>query len=199
MPPIEFWFDFSSGYAYFAAREAEALAARVGRRMRWRPFMLGAAFAVTGARGLSSTPLKQDYAARDWARLARLHGAPFAPPPGHPAIALAATRAFYVIEDADAAAAPRFARAAFDAYYAGRLDTADPAAVADFAGRHGADPERVLAGMTDPALKARVKALGEEAVARGVFGSPYFVVDGEPFWGFDRMAMMEDWIVRGGW
>lgn len=63
--PIEFWFDFASGYAYFAALEVDALAARHGRRVLWRPFTLGAAFKVTGATGLSRTPLKKDYAERD--------------------------------------------------------------------------------------------------------------------------------------
>jgi 2-hydroxychromene-2-carboxylate isomerase len=55
-PSIEFWFDFASGYAYFAALEIEALAGRYGRSVLWRPFTLGAAFKVTGAQGLSRTP-----------------------------------------------------------------------------------------------------------------------------------------------
>jgi 2-hydroxychromene-2-carboxylate isomerase len=53
--PIEFWFDFASGYAYFAALEIEALALRHGRTVAWRPFTLGAAFKVTGVQGLSRT------------------------------------------------------------------------------------------------------------------------------------------------
>ena len=69
---IEFWFDFASGYAYFAALEIEALAERHGRSVLWRPFTLGAAFKVTGAQGLSHTPLKGEYARHDWQRLARL-------------------------------------------------------------------------------------------------------------------------------
>ena len=72
--PIEFWFDFASGYAYFAALEIEALAERHGRTVLWRPFTLGAAFKVTGAQGLSRTPLKGEYARRDWQRSARLKG-----------------------------------------------------------------------------------------------------------------------------
>ena len=70
--PLEFWFDFASGYAYLAALEIEALAERCGRTVTWRPFTLGVAFKVTGAQGLSSTPLKREYALRDWQRLARL-------------------------------------------------------------------------------------------------------------------------------
>ena len=76
--PIEFWFDFASGYAYFAALEIEALAERHSRTVAWRPFTLGAAFKVTGAQGLGRTPLKREYARRDRDRLARLKGVPTA-------------------------------------------------------------------------------------------------------------------------
>jgi 2-hydroxychromene-2-carboxylate isomerase len=103
--PIEFWFDFASGYAYFAALEIEALAERHGRSVLWRPFTLGAAFKVTGAQGLSRTPLKGEYARRDWQRLARLKGVVFKLPERHPKVGLAAIRAFYHIDRIDPPAA----------------------------------------------------------------------------------------------
>jgi 2-hydroxychromene-2-carboxylate isomerase len=49
--PIEFWFDFASGHAYFAALEIEALAERHARTVLWRPVTLGAAFEITGVQG----------------------------------------------------------------------------------------------------------------------------------------------------
>jgi 2-hydroxychromene-2-carboxylate isomerase len=76
---IEFWFDFASGYAYFAVLEIEALAARHYRSVLWRPFCLGSALKITGSSGLSRTPLKGDYARRDWQRLARLKSVAFSP------------------------------------------------------------------------------------------------------------------------
>jgi 2-hydroxychromene-2-carboxylate isomerase len=198
-PVIEFWFDFSSSYAYFAALEIEALAERFGRRALWRPFMLGTAFELTGAKGLSRTPLKKDYANHDWRRIARLRGVTFAPPPFHPTIALPATRAFYAIERTAPQRAPAFAKAVFETYYRGELDSGDPKAVQAFAERLGFDGAMVAAGMADPEIKALAKARSEEAVGRGVFGSPWFFADGEPFWGWDRMPMLEDWLRRGGW
>jgi 2-hydroxychromene-2-carboxylate isomerase len=197
--PIEFWFDFSSGYAYFAALEIDGIAARCGRRVLWRPFMLGTAFNITGARGLSSTPMKKDYAARDWARLARLRGATFRPPADHPRIALAATRAFYALDETDAELGARFAKAAFLAYYASELDTANAADVVRLARGLGADEAALAAAITDPRIKALAKARSEEAVARGVFGSPWIFADGEPFWGWDRLPMVESWLTGGGW
>src|ERR1700687_1908513 len=100
--PVEFWFDFASGYAYFAALEIEALAERHGRTVAWRAFSLGAAFKVTGAQGLSRRRLKRAYARRDGKRLARRKGVPFSLPENHPRMGLPAIRAFYHLERKDA-------------------------------------------------------------------------------------------------
>lgn len=197
--PIEFWFDFSSGYAYFAALEIDALGARVGRPILWRPYMLGTAFKVTGMRGLSSTPVKGDYARHDWDRAARRLGVSFAPPADHPKIALPATRAFYWIEASHPGQQAPFAREVFRRYYSGALDTNDPGAVAGLAPALGLDAAALRAGLEDPAIKDHARALSEAAIARGIFGSPFFMIDDEPFWGWDRLPMLEDWARSGGW
>ena len=92
---IEFFFDFSSPYAYLASRRMGAIAERHGRHVRWRPMMLGPALAATGGKPLVHLPLKGDYAKRDLARTARFHGIPFAMPRRFPVVTLAAARAFY--------------------------------------------------------------------------------------------------------
>ncbi len=196
---IEFWFDFSSGYAYFAALEIEALAERVGRSLVWRPFLLGTAFQVTGVRGLSSTPLKSDYARRDWARMARRKGVPLLLPANHPTICLAAVRVFYWIDQQDTQKAAVFARRVFELYYRGALDTADLDAVAVLAAEQGFELQDVKRGAAGEHIKQLARMTAEAGVARGVFGSPFFFVDGEPFWGSDRLDMLENWIVTGGW
>src|SRR5262245_27322151 len=170
---IEFWFDFASGYAYFAALEIEALAERHGRAVVWRPFTLGAAFKVTGAQGLSRTPLKGDYARRDWQRLARLKGVPFSPPENHPKTGLPAIRAFYHLEQKDPHVAAAFAKRMIIAYFQNGLDTDDPNAIAAAAAPLGIDRDTILAGIVDPEVKLIARQQGEQAVARGVFGSPW--------------------------
>jgi 2-hydroxychromene-2-carboxylate isomerase len=190
--PIEFWFDFGSSYAYFASLEVEALAERHGREVAWRPFMLGTAFEVTGARGLSGTPLKRDYAGHDWRRIARLRGVAYNPSETHPPIALATMRAFYALEGRDPAAAVKFAKAAFRAGYVEGRHVGDLSVVLELSGL----PAEAIAA---PEIKALAKARSNEAIGRGVFGSPWFFVDGEPFWGWDRMPMIDHWLTRGGW
>ncbi len=197
--PIEFWFDFSSGYAYFAAHEIDELGERCGRAVLWRPYMLGVAFKATGARGLSHTPLKGDYARRDWARISRRSGRPFAIPPKHPIVALPASRAYYWIEDHHPEIAHEFARRAFSAYFVDGIDMSDPANVANVAEPLGVEREPLMRGMQSDEIKQRLKTVGDQALAKGVFGSPFFVVDGEPFWGWDRLPMLETWLRDGGW
>jgi len=175
------------------------VAGRHGRSVLRRPYMLGVAFKATGMRGLSGTPIKGDYARNDWRRISRETGIPFALPPGHPIVALPASRAFYWIERRNRAAAPGFAHDAFAAYYVEHLDMTDPAVVAGVAARRGLDAAEVAEGIAEPAIKIRVKEISEEGVAKGVFGSPFVLVDGEPFWGWDRLPMVDRWLTRGGW
>ena len=73
------------------------------------------------------------------------------------------------------------------------------ATVLDIAQAAGVDRAALATGLEEPALKERAKREVEGAIGRGVFGSPFFIVDGEPFWGVDRIPMLEDWIRRGGW
>jgi 2-hydroxychromene-2-carboxylate isomerase len=198
-PIIEFWFDFGSSYAYFASLEIEALTAKHGRAVVWRPYMLGQAFNVTGARGLSATPLKRDYALNDWNRIARLRGVKFALPAHHPSITVPAMRAVYHLERSDPDRVTPFVHAVFAAYFHDGLDTGDAEVVRGIGESIGLDGAALAAGMADPEIKALAKARSQEAVDRGVFGSPWMFVDGEPFWGWDRLPMIDDWLARGGW
>jgi len=197
--PIDFYFEFSSPYGYIASRLAEDLEQRVGRRMNWRPFLLGPVFKLTGSAPLVEIPLKGEYSKKDFVRSARLHGVPFRYPEKFPIGTVAAMRAFYWASDHDPARARAFAKALYTAYFADGKDISAPAAVIDVAKSVGIDAEALSKALEDPALKERGKREVDAAIAAGVFGSPFFVVDGEPFWGVDRMLMLEQWIERGGW
>ncbi len=191
--PIEFWFDFGSGYAYFAQLEIARIERETGCDVLWRPFMLGTAFKVTGAQGLSSTPMKGDYARRDWQRLAAMKGVSFAPPASHPVTALAPSRIFYGLEERDRAMANRFAASCFKHYYGEGLDITTDDVLLRCLEDAGAPAEALSFGQ-DERIKALLKSRSEEALAKGVFGSPYFLWRGEPFWGADRIAMLIDWV-----
>jgi 2-hydroxychromene-2-carboxylate isomerase len=96
---IDFYFDFSSPYGYFAAEKIDEIAARHARSVVWRPILLGAVFKITGQQPLPSIPLKSDYAKRDLERCARLFGLPFRIPSTFPIAGTAPSRAFYWLAD----------------------------------------------------------------------------------------------------
>ncbi|HSY85419.1 MAG TPA: 2-hydroxychromene-2-carboxylate isomerase [Verrucomicrobiae bacterium] len=193
--PIDFYFDFSSPYGYLASTEIDGLAARHGRSVTWRPFVLGAAFKLTGQRALTEQPLRGDYARRDFARSARLLGVPFKLPEPFPFFALAASRACYWVEAPSRAKA--LAKAVYHAAFGEGRDITPVPVVAEIA--RGLGIQGLEQGVEQPASKAALRDATDQALARGVFGSPFFFVDGEPFWGHDRLDQLDRWLATGGW
>ena len=195
--PIDFYFDFSSPYGYLASRRIDELAAAHGRKVIWRPMLLGAAFKATGGAPLPSIPIKGVYAMRDFLRSARFYDIPYRQPTTFPVSTLSAARAFYWLQDRDPAKAVALAKALYIAYFTEDLDISKPENVGAVASRFGVKAEDLAAALNDPAVKDRTKKEVDAAVAKGVFGSPYVVVDGEPFWGMDRLDQVERWLAKG--
>lgn len=199
MTPIDFYFEFASPYGYLASTQIDDLGGRHGRAVTWHPIMLGAAFKETGAKPLMHVPLKGPYLRHDVPRCARLLGVPYAEPPVMPANSLAASRACVWLEPDDPALAKRVAKAVFHAHWGEGRDIGTPEQVAGIAASIGVDRSALLAAVADPAIKERLKQATEAAIERGVFGSPFVFVDGEPFWGADRLGQVEAWLAHGGW
>ena len=193
--PIDFYFDFSSPYGFLAAQKIDALAAKYGRTVDWRPVLLGVIFKETGMAPLTMVPLKGEYAKRDFARSARFHGITgFRAPSRFPIPTQAPARIVLWLKARDPALAIRVAKALYRAYFVDDIDISNADAAASVAGKEGADSADARAAIDDPAVKDLLKQEVELAIARGVFGSPYVVVDGEPFWGHDRLAHIERWL-----
>ena len=197
--PIDFYFDFSSPYGYFASAQIDGIAARHSRTVTWHPILLGAVFKITNQQPLSTIPVKGTYAQRDFERTARLLGARFKMPGKFPISSVAPSRAFYAVTERDAALAKRLARALYDAYFAEDRDISTPEVTIEVAARLGLDGNELANAMQSPPVKERLRREVEEAIGRGVFGSPYIIVDGEPFWGADRLDQVEKWLTTGGW
>lgn len=197
--PIDFYFDFSSPYGYFAAARIEAIASRHSRAVTWRPILLGAVFKVTGGQPLPSIPLKGDYAKLDLDRTARLLGLPFKLPSKFPIASTAPSRAFYYATNRDPALGKQLALALYAAYFEDDLDISSAEVTIEIATRSGFDEDEIARALNDPAIKDRLRREVDAAISLGVFGSPYFMIDGEPFWGSDRLDQVERWLKTGGW
>jgi 2-hydroxychromene-2-carboxylate isomerase len=197
--PLDFYFDYSSPPGYVASTRIDAIAAAYGRAVNWRPVLLGAIFKVTGQQPLLNVPIKGTYAKHDFLRTARLNGVEMRFPSTFPFSSVAAARAHYWLADRDPKAAVRFTQAVLHAAWAEDRDVAAIPTVLAIAGSLGHDEAELEAALSSQQVKDRLKSEVEAAVARGVFGSPYVIVDGEPFWGADRLEQVEKWLKTGGW
>jgi 2-hydroxychromene-2-carboxylate isomerase len=195
---IDFFFDFSSPYSYIANEWIDAVAARHGRTVRRHAILLGATFQVAELKSPVSHPMKREYSLRDFERSARFEGLPYALPPVFPLPTQNAARVFWwLAETRGEAAAAHWARAGLRAVFTRGVQLQDPAALKALAAEHGLDADEAEAVWSDSHWKARLKRANDEAIAGGVFGAPWFVVDGEPFWGNDRKSQIERWLTSG--
>jgi 2-hydroxychromene-2-carboxylate isomerase len=84
--------------------------------------------------------------------------------------------------------------AVFRATWVEQANMNDAQVVADVLQRAGFDPAAILAQCVDPQVKERLKEVTQEAVSRGVFGAPTFFVDGQMFWGQDRLDFVKEML-----
>jgi len=195
---FDFYFDFSSPYGYLGAQMVDELAAKHGRSADWHPMLLGVVFKQTGAAPLTQIPVKGPYSARDFARTARYHGIEFKMPPVFPIPAQAPSRIMLWAKAQSPEAGARLAKALYRAFFVEGLDISQPDVAAEVAGRAGFDAQAARAAVDDPAMKDALKREVDAAIAAGVFGSPFIIVDGEPFWGTDRFDQVDRWLASGG-
>src|SRR3954471_3751111 len=182
---IEFSFDFSSPYSYIASEWVEALAARHGRTVNWKAILLGATFQAAELKSPVAYPLKREYTLLDFERSARFAGVPLKIPAKFPIPTQNAARLFWWLQQRGHLTGSHWARHCLRAFFARGVDLSDLAALARLCAEFGLDPAEGEAVSNDPVWKARLKTENDAAIALGVFGAPFFIVDGEPFWGND--------------
>jgi 2-hydroxychromene-2-carboxylate isomerase len=194
---IEFWFDFASPYARISAARIERLAAPRAVTLRWRPFLIGPLLASRPGNPSpfqNAPPAQARYRRRDIERLCAAEGLPLTWPSTYPRGSLLATRIALIGVDRPWGAA--FARAVFEASFAADRDIAVPAVLVPLLRDLGLPAEALIAEAATRPVKDRLRAQGEEAVARGLFGAPSFLVGDELFWGNDRLDQAIDWAAR---
>ena len=188
---LEFYFDFSSPYGYLASEKIDELAAKYGRKVKWRPVLLGVIFKATGAAPLTTVPLKGDYSKMDFERSAHFMGIPYNPPTRFPLPTQVAARAYYWLHERDCTMARAFAHAAYRALFVEDRDISSMDVVLDLVVDVGADRAALADGVESPEIKERLRAEVAAALEKGVFGSPMIFCDGEPFFGADRLPQLE--------
>lgn len=193
--PIDFYFDFSSPYGYFASTRIEEVAANNGRLVNWHPVLLGVLFRTVGTAPLTTYPVKGDYAFHDFERTARFFGIPYNRPPRFPLSTQVAARAMlWTAQAVGEARAIELAQAIYRAMFVDGVAVDEAEEVLRIGAAIGLDRDALAAGQDSEPVRQQLRAENEQALAAGVFGSPLMIVDGEPFWGFDRFDQLDAFL-----
>lgn len=187
---IDFYFDFGSPAAYLAWTQLDRIEAESGAKVRRVPMLLGGVFQATGNATPVAIPAKGAWMMRDLARYAARYGVPLTMPPNFPINTLHLMRGAAALEGDERF--DHYLKTIFEAMFARGEDMADQAVIGRTLSNAGFDAEAIMASTQDPTVKARLKTLTEDAVARGVFGAPAFFVGDEMWFGQDRI----DWVVE---
>jgi len=189
--PIQFYFDFSSPYSYIANEWIDALAARHGRTVDRRAILLGVTLKAAELRPPADYPIKRDYMLRDFARSARFERVPYQHPSTFPIPTQNAARVFWWLKtECGEDAAARWARTGLRAYFTRDVALHEPRSLDQLASEAGLEVTQLEPVWSDPRWKERLRHANDEALANGVFGAPFFIVDGEPYWGNDRRQQL---------
>jgi 2-hydroxychromene-2-carboxylate isomerase len=195
---IQFYFDFSSPYSYIANSWVDALAEQHGRTVQRHAILLGATFQAAELKSPISHPIKGSYSAHDFGRSARFHGVPYQMPKVFPIPTQNAARVFWWLADTRGPqAASAWATAGLQAVFARGLPLHETPTLRALAAEQGLGADEAESVWNDTAWKARLKQANDDAIAAGVFGAPFFIIDGEPFWGNDRQPQMQRWLAGG--
>jgi 2-hydroxychromene-2-carboxylate isomerase len=190
---IDYYFTPASPYAYLGHDRFVAIAARHGARVDVCPVDIGRIFAVSGGVPLAQRPPQRlAYRLVELERWSRHLGIPINVPPkfGTTPVA-AASRWILAAAETGQRQGLDLAGALMRARWAEERDIADPATLAAVAADLGLDASALAARAEEPELAARYEATTERAIAAQVFGSPWYVYAGEPFWGQDRLDFLD--------
>ena len=194
-PDFEFWYEFGSTYSYLSASRIEDLAHTAGVAVSWRPFLLGPIFKEQGWEDspFNVYPAKGRYMWRDMERLCAKYGVPFARPSSFPRNGLLATRVACLASAGFEPWLPNFVRAVFRANFAEDREIGDAVEIRSIIDDIGQPGAELVEQAQTPENKQRLRKHTQRAIELGIFGAPSFVVDGELFWGNDRVEDALTW------
>src|SRR5579863_6230592 len=195
---IDYYFSLTSPWAYIGHRLFADLARRHGAQIVYRPVALTEVFAETGGLPLAKRhPARQAYRMVELKRWREKRGLAFHLKPKHwPFDPGLADRVILAIVSVGGDPG-LFAQMAFIAIWEQEQNLADPATLTRLLRDGGYDADAILSRAEQPDIRRAYEQNRLAAVEAGVFGSPSYVLDGEVFWGQDRLDLLEDALKSG--
>lgn len=188
---LEFYFDFGSPTAYLAYQRLAQLSDQYPLEVNFKPMLLGGVFKATGNTSPAAIPAKGHYMmAHDLPRFSRRYGVELKPNPFFPINTLNLMRGAIAAERLNCR--DKYIDTMYKAVWVQEKNMGDADIVAATLIEAGLDAQALLTLSQDPEVKAELIANTEAAVERGVFGTPTFFMDGEMFFGQDRLDFIEE-------
>ena len=197
---VDYYISLNSPWTHLGVPRFEAMVARNNATVAIYPVDFGTIFAASGGLPLPKrAPQRQAYRMMELKRWQRRTGMPITLEPAHfPSHeALASAGVIALRETEGNAPAIRLAHRVLKGLWEEERDMADPTQLAAMIGDVGMDAGRIMALGADPQWAARKAQDSQDALARGVFGAPSYVVDGEIFWGQDRLDFLAERLAGG--
>ncbi|VVE76761.1 2-hydroxychromene-2-carboxylate isomerase [Pandoraea sputorum] len=190
----EYFLATQSPYVYLGHARFVELARRYGVQIQLKPMDLGRVFSRSGGLPLAKrAPQRQAYRLVELARWSKYLGLPlnlepkFFPVSGDPAAKLViATQLAHGTDKA-----LELVGTVSNALWVEERNIADDATLQDLADSLSLDGKALLAASQGASVQAAYDANTDDAAAAGVYGAPWFVFEGQPYWGQDRLDFLE--------
>ena len=199
-PTLEFFYDCSSPWTYFAFTRILPLMAELDLPIQWRPILVGGVFNAVNRELYAQreeaftnpgNKRKMDYYLKDMQDWAAMCGVTAQLPPGHPISAVKAMRGACYAQDRDLLVP--YSRAVFATYWgADNPDISSDTVLAAICEDVGLATDEFFAAINDQRYKDQLRANTDEVIERGAFGSPTLFINGDDmYFGNDRLALVE--------
>ncbi|MGH7840041.1 MAG: 2-hydroxychromene-2-carboxylate isomerase [Candidatus Binataceae bacterium] len=190
---LEFFYDCSSPWTYLAFTRIEEVAARTRAELIWRPILVGGVFNAVNPSVYESrerpVKAKARYYAKDLQDWAHLYGLTIGQPSVFPVNSVKAMRGAFVAHE-HGKISP-YSRRVFESYWGADRDISKDDVLRDIVRATGLDEKEYFTKIAAPEYKDKLKANTDDLIARGGFGSPSIFVEGEMFFGNDRLVLIE--------
>lgn len=195
---IDYYFSLMSPWAYIGHTPFMDIARRHGTEVNYKPVFLGRVFSETGGLPLAQRhPARQRYRLVELQRWREKRGLNFNIKPKYWPFEVNLADRFVIAVTVSGRDADPFLRRAFSALWEEERDLGNPVVLAELAEAAGLDSSSLMDIATGSTTEAIYALNLENAVAGDVFGSPAYVLDGEVFWGQDRLELLDDALTSG--
>ncbi len=196
MPEIDFWYSIGSTYSFLTVMRLNDWCTEHDAKVRWRPFNVRTVMLDQQNIPFAGKPAKTEYMWRDIERRAAKYGVHASLPAPYPISDLALANQVALLGMKNGWG-ERFTQALYRIWFEEGIEAGSEAALTEALHRSEQDPLPVLARAREPEIMAALDEETNTAVSLGVFGAPSFVVQGEVFWGDDRLDDALSWAQVG--